>query len=56
MKERLYDTDEIAAICDRKVETVREWIRNGVLPATKRGRSYYVTESDLKTFLEARHG
>jgi len=56
MKEKLYSTDEVAAITGRTIETVREWIKEGKLPATKRGRSYNINESDLKKFLEARHG
>lgn len=54
--EEIYDTDEVARICNVTVETVREWIKEGKLVATKRGRSYNIAKADLRSFLEARHG
>lgn len=55
-KPKLYSTDEVAAICRVSIFTVREWIKDKKLVGTKRGRSYLITEEDLKTFLEGRHG
>lgn len=54
--EKYYTTDEVASICRVKKETVREWIKDGKLPAVKRGRSYLIVEVDLKNYLEAKHG
>lgn len=56
MIERYYTTDEVAAICRVTVETVREWIKDNKLVATKRGRAYLISQTDLKRYLEARHG
>ncbi len=48
--ERLYGCDEIAERYKVKKITVWEWIRTGVLPAKKIGKSYKISESDIKTF------
>lgn len=56
MSDKFYTTDEVAAICRVKKETVREWIKNGKLNGIKRGRSYLIPEVDLKTYLEVQHG
>jgi excisionase family DNA binding protein len=54
--EKIYTVDEVAAIEDVTIWTVREWIKAGQLIATKRGRAYQIKESDLKTYLESKHG
>lgn len=51
-----YTTDEVARICHVKKETVREWIKDGKIKALKRGRSYLISEEDLKSYLEDQHG
>jgi excisionase family DNA binding protein len=56
VKEKTYTADEVAAICGVTVWTVREWIKAGQLIGTKRGRAYRIKETDLKDFLETRHG
>lgn len=56
MDEKYYTTDEVAKICRVKKETVREWIKDGKLPGVKRGRSYLISEYDLRNYLEVRHG
>ena len=56
MDERYYTTDEVALICRVKKETVREWIKDGKLCGIKRGRSYLISENDLRVYLEAQHG
>lgn len=56
MDEKYYTTDEVAAICRVKKETVREWIKDGKLNAIKRGRSYLIREYDLRNYLEEAHG
>ena len=53
---QLYTTDEVAEVCRVKKETVREWIKGGKLKAVKRGRSYLITEEELKNYLEEKHG
>lgn len=56
MTTKFYTTDEVAAVCRVKKETVREWIKDGKLPGVKRGRSYLISEVDLMKYLEAKHG
>lgn len=56
MTTKYYTTDEVAAICRVTIETVREWIKDGKLIGVKRGRSYLISEEDLKVYLEVRHG
>lgn len=53
---KYYTADEVADICRVTVWTVREWIKAEKLIATKQGRAYLITEEDLKTFLEGKHG
>lgn len=55
-KKLYYTTDEVADICRVTKETVREWIKDGKLHGIKRGRSYLITEEDLKSYLEEAHG
>lgn len=54
--ERHYTTDEVASICHVKKETVRDWIRDGKIKAVKRGRSYLISETELRNYLEVQHG
>lgn len=56
MSIKYYTTDEVADICRVTVETVREWIKDNKLNGVKRGRSYLITEEDLKTYLGEKHG
>ena len=50
--EKLYTVQEICERYQVKDFTVWEWIRKGKLSAMKVGKSYRVTESQLKTFEE----
>jgi excisionase family DNA binding protein len=52
----LYTSDEVAEIAKVTAWTVREWCKAGTLKATKAGRGWRIKESDLKAFLEERHG
>jgi excisionase family DNA binding protein len=54
--EKTYTAEEVAVICGVTVWTVREWIKAGQLVGTKRGRAYKITESDLRNYLENKHG
>jgi excisionase family DNA binding protein len=54
--EKLYTTDEVAAICRVTIWTVREWIKEGKMKAVKPGKAYLITETDLKNYLEEQHG
>jgi len=53
---KYYTTDEVAVVCRVTKETVRDWCRDGKIKATKRGRSYLISEDDLKDYLEVQHG
>lgn len=39
--------EEIAAILGVTIETVQRWCRDGVVPAVKIGRSWYVSQQAL---------
>lgn len=45
-----YTCDEVAAMFKVKTLTVWDWIRHGRLPATKIGKSYRMTDEDIKKF------
>jgi excisionase family DNA binding protein len=43
----VWDLDEVATHMEVTIETVREYVREGKLPAQKFGRKYWVAEEDL---------
>jgi excisionase family DNA binding protein len=47
---RLYTTKEVAEIFKVKDATVRDWIKQGDLPAFKVKSYYRITEPDLNEF------
>lgn len=51
---KLYNCEEIAERYDVKVITVWDWIRKKKLPAMKIGKSYRISEEDLKKFEDER--
>ena len=51
---KLYNCEEIAERYDVQVITVWDWIRKKKLPAMKIGKSYRVSEEDLKKFEDDR--
>jgi excisionase family DNA binding protein len=55
---RFLSTQEVAKILGVRVETVRNYIKRGKLPAVKLGRDYKIAQRDLEEFLtpEARRG
>jgi len=44
----LVDVKTAAQLIGCNLEVCRRWIRQGRLPATKRGRSYFVALSDIR--------
>lgn len=50
-KEELYTLDEVAAYLKLSPITLRRYIKDNDLAATKIGRSYRVKESDLYEFI-----
>jgi excisionase family DNA binding protein len=46
-RDKLYNLDEIAAICGVHVVTVRRWVKFGELPAKRFGRRWFVYGGDL---------
>lgn len=54
--DRLYLLSEVAEYMHVTVETVREWVKAGKLIAAKAGRSYVVSDSDLRAYLTERFG
>lgn len=48
------NVDDMAALFDERVETVRGWCREGKLTGVFRiGKGYKILESDLMAFIEA---
>lgn len=50
--EKLYTLDEVAEILGTVTETIRRYVRAGKLKASKLGKSWRVSESSLKEFLQ----
>lgn len=50
MESRLYSVDQVAAILGLHVRTVRTYVREGRLPATRIGKQYRITQEDLDAF------
>lgn len=51
--EKTYNLNEVSAILNRSILTVRQYIKMGKLKANKIGSSYFVTESALKAFAKS---
>jgi excisionase family DNA binding protein len=52
----MYSTEEIADILGLHVRTVRGYVRDGRLPATRIGKQYRIARDDLDAFTGARPG
>jgi len=50
----LYDLKALSKKLGLTVRTLREYIKQGHLRASKIGRNYYVTEENLVAFVEAK--
>ena len=50
---KLYTVNEIAEAMEVTGLTVRRYIKNGHLEVTRLGRNIFVTEEQLKAFIEA---
>ncbi|MDO4641682.1 MAG: helix-turn-helix domain-containing protein [Neisseria sp.] len=48
---KTYDVNAAAKYCQCHPETIRQYIRQGVLVASKPGRKYCITQSALDVFL-----
>lgn len=52
----LYDVHDVADLFDVDPETVRRWIRDGDLEASKLGKGYHVSRPDLEELYQRRGG
>lgn len=52
METPIYDLKDLSVKLKLSVRTIREYIKAGRLQAKLIGRSYYVTEKNLMTFLD----
>ena len=50
---KIYDLNEVCEILKMNIQTIRIYIKEGKLKASKVGRKYVITEDDFKTFLES---
>ena len=50
---KVYDINEVCELLKMNIQTIRIYIREGKLKASKVGRKYIITEENLKEFLEA---
>jgi len=50
---KLYSTEELADILGKSVETIREFLKNGTIPAIKVGREWRVRAEVLAEYLIA---
>ncbi|MFG3437671.1 helix-turn-helix domain-containing protein [Nonomuraea sp. NPDC047897] len=51
MPQQYYSVDQVAELLDLHVRTVRSYVRDGKLKATRIGKQYRVTRADLEAFL-----
>lgn len=51
-----YTTPQAAAMLGLKPKTVSRYIKRGLIKAERRGRDYWITESELERFKVERRG
>ena len=49
---KIYDLQEVCEILKMNIQTIRIYIKEGKLKASKVGRKYVITEEDFKAYLE----
>lgn len=52
---KVYTVEEVAQSLKMNSRTIREYIRNGELKATRIGRKYVITQENYETFLSNDH-
>lgn len=52
MVNKLYKTVEVAKLFGKSDETIRRWIKRGILKAIKMGNQWYVKKEDLDEALQ----
>ncbi|PSL06762.1 excisionase family DNA binding protein [Haloactinopolyspora alba] len=50
MPDQLYSVDQVATLLGLHVKTVRGYVRDGRLPATRIGKQYRIAREDLEAF------
>lgn len=50
---KIYNLDEVVKLLGLNIQTVRIYIKEGKLKASKIGRKYMVTDEAIKEFLDA---
>jgi excisionase family DNA binding protein len=53
---KLYSVDDLHDALDVNERTLREWFNKGRLKGQKIGTKWYITEENLKRFLNAEEG
>lgn len=51
-KENYYSIDEVAELLEMSTSTIRNYIKTGKLSATKIGKALFVSQSNLKSYLQ----
>lgn len=49
---KTYTLKELEPILKRKAKTIKDYIKDGELEATKIGKGYIITEENVREFLE----
>lgn len=52
---KVYTVEEVAESLKMNSRTIREYIKNGELKATRIGRKYIINQDDYKAFLSNDH-
>ncbi len=53
MKDELYNTEQVADYFHVRVETVRDWVKRGILPGFKAGRDWRFSQQNLDDCVRA---